>query len=488
MDADVAMVERVEVATAGAAEAVPPGYTRVEGAPFPLLRASLSTGLTLWFAPKSGASSVYASVMIHAGGRYEDAHTSGASHMLEHMLFVGTERWDKEEVRAVIDRAGGQDNGFTGQEQVGYYAWLPEGRIPVALDWLDQVVFHPTLPASEFDREREVVFEERDGHDPLVIRLFREAGLPMSLWESRERALFPGSSRSRRQIGDERSLDGLTVEALRTFYQAHYTAQNADLVVVGDEEPAAVLALAEATFAGIPAGPRLTPPHDFGDIKLGGRRNVWEPMVSNRCEVSFGARGPALDAPDAAAAEVLSTYLDRVLEADLREQRGITYGVRARLSSQSDSGEFTVSVETDCAHKDEVADAIEGLVVAVAAGELDRPRFEEARSARAGTEAIYLDGATSWGDAVQNELAHAAPFSTPVTAAALAEVTPEAMAEVARRWLPPNQTLIWFSRGVLTVAQAWGVGLAIGVPLLGWLGRKLWRWRQARRARRVAAP
>ncbi|GDX80806.1 peptidase M16 [Deltaproteobacteria bacterium] len=464
------------------ADAAPPaGFERIDAAPFPLLRASLPSGLTLWFAPKAGATSVFAELVFQAGGRYEDEATSGASHMLEHMLFVGTERWTQAEVRAVIDRAGGVHNGFTGQEQVGYWARLPAGECATALDWLDQIAFHPTLPADEFDREREVVFEERGGHDPWLIRTLHDFGVPMSLSEARGRAIFPGSSRSRPQIGDEASLDALSIDQLRAFYAAHYTAENADLVVVGDERPADVLALAITTFEGLPHGARHQPPMDYGPPELGGRDSSWSPQISDRCVVSLGARGPALDAPDAAAADVLARYLDRVLEHDLRETRGITYGVSAWNYTLSDGGEFTVTVETDCSHKDEVADAVDALIDATAAGTVDAPRFEEARSSRAGGDALKLEGPTAWGDFVEERTTLAGPFARPVTPARVAAVTSDDMVTVAQTWLKPNQRRIWFSRAALTVTQAWIVGLGLGVPLAGWLGRRFWRWRRSRR-------
>jgi predicted Zn-dependent peptidase len=147
--------------------------------PFPLQRHTLPNGLRVWCQPRPDSESVVALLVIRAGSRYEDLSNNGVSHYVEHMLFTGTERWTEEEIKEIIRRRGGHWNGWTGEERTTYFAHVSAQDVDIALDWLTEVVFHPTFPADKVDKERQVIFQERWGRYGWLINTLELLSTPL---------------------------------------------------------------------------------------------------------------------------------------------------------------------------------------------------------------------------------------------------------------------------------------------------------------------
>jgi predicted Zn-dependent peptidase len=133
------------------------------GEPFRLQRYTLPNGLRVWSQPRADSQSVTALLVVGAGSRYETPANNGISHFVEHMLFAGSERWSEEEIKDMLTRRGGRWNGWTDTEATTYYAQVAASDFDLALDWLAQVVFHPTFPPDKVENERRIIFQERWG-------------------------------------------------------------------------------------------------------------------------------------------------------------------------------------------------------------------------------------------------------------------------------------------------------------------------------------
>lgn len=478
-----ALVVPVEAAPAADAAARPgPSVplTEVHTLPFPLVHAELPNGLDVWVQPRPGSTSVTGYLVFRAGGRYETDANSGASHLLEHMVFVETERWKEDEVRAFIDQMGGRYNGYTGNEQVGYWTQMPAGRTGDVLDWLGQIAFHPKLPADKLDKEREVVFEERNGRDGWTRRTLKKLGIGRNYREEIRKVLFPGSSRSRPVIGEDGSLDSITIDDLRAFYTRHYHAGNAGLVVVGPDDPAEVVAQVEARFGALPSGQPSHPPQDAGPSAPWPRNTVRSLGILDRCTVTLAARGPGRADADLWASNVLLEYLRTELYDSLRGERGLTYGVSAWNNELSDIGELAIESDTDCANVDTMATAFEAAVDRVRAGTVDAARLERAKTALVGRWALDVEDGRSRALWLASYLTLDDPYANAAKHEAIPRVTAAEVTAVAGRWLAPEARGVWVLRPVLTITQAWVAGVAAAVVV----GGVLFAW--ARHMRRRA--
>ena len=102
-------------------------------------------------------------IWYKVGARNERLGITGVSHWVEHMLFKGTPKFPKDELKRVIEGNGGRWNGFTSTDYTAYYETLPADKVSVALaleaDRMQNSIFDP----AEVESERTVILSEREG-------------------------------------------------------------------------------------------------------------------------------------------------------------------------------------------------------------------------------------------------------------------------------------------------------------------------------------
>ncbi|MFV8836218.1 pitrilysin family protein [Aquisalimonas sp.] len=292
----------------------------------------LDNGMTVIVKPDERAPVVINQLWFPVGSSHEQPGTTGIAHMLEHMMFKGTETRETGTFSRTISEEGGRLNAFTGRDFTGYYEELGADRLEIALelgaDRLDNIVFDQ----DEFDRELEVVKEER--------RL-RVDDNPVGVLHERFNAVaWHSSPYGQPIIGWERDIEQFTLQDVEDWYDDWYGVNNAILVVVGDVDPDAVRDLVDEYFGHME-------PRDAPEQKV---REEVEPMGERRLTVHhenanpylmMGYQVPSLataeSSRDAYALSVLSQVLDGGDSARLpsRLVRGeeVAAGVSARYSS-----------------------------------------------------------------------------------------------------------------------------------------------------------
>ncbi len=95
---------------------------------------------------------------IGTGSRYESEEQAGLSHLLEHLLFKGTAKYESLEIDQIFDGMGAELNAGTGKETTSVYARVIDEHLADAFDVMADMVFRPTL--RDIDSEREVILEE----------------------------------------------------------------------------------------------------------------------------------------------------------------------------------------------------------------------------------------------------------------------------------------------------------------------------------------
>ena len=206
----------------------------------------LDNGLKLLVKEDHRAPVVVSQVWYKVGSSYEHPGITGISHVLEHMMFKGTENYPPGEFSRIISENGGSENAFTGADYTAYFQTLEKTRLPVSFELEADRMRNLTLLPDEFAKEIEVVKEERR---------WRTDDNPQSaLYEVMKATAFQTSPYRHPIIGWMHDLETMTVADLRRWYEKWYAPNNATLVVVGDVDPGDVLALAEKHFAPLPAG------------------------------------------------------------------------------------------------------------------------------------------------------------------------------------------------------------------------------------------
>jgi zinc protease len=208
---------------------------------------TLDNGLRVIVKEDHRAPVVVSQVWYKVGGSYEPAGKTGLSHVLEHMMFKGTENYPAGEFSRIMAANGASENAFTGTDFTAYYQVLEKSRLPISFELEADRMRNLRLNQDEFLKEREVVTEER--------RL-RTEDKPESLAYERFMATAYHTSPYRNPIiGWMSDLRALELADLSDWYRQWYAPNNAIVVVVGDVEPEQVRALAERHFGPLPAQP-----------------------------------------------------------------------------------------------------------------------------------------------------------------------------------------------------------------------------------------
>nr|WP_246237764.1 pitrilysin family protein [Caldichromatium japonicum] len=236
----------------------------------------LDNGLKILVKPDHRAPILTSQLWYRIGSSYEPAGLTGISHLLEHMMFQGTENLAPGEFSRIIAENGGEENAFTGRDYTAYYQNLASDRLEVALRLEAERMRHLKLSEPEFLKELKVVKEERR---------MRTEDDPQDLTYERLMAVaFDASPYRNPIIGWPGDLDQLSLKDLRDWYRLWYAPNNAILVVAGDVDPEQVLTLAKKHFGSLPAEtihpPRVSPePEQLGEKRLQVKAPAKEPYL-----------------------------------------------------------------------------------------------------------------------------------------------------------------------------------------------------------------
>ena len=218
----------------------------------------LDNGLKLIVKEDHRAPVMVAQVWYKIGASYEPDGITGISHVLEHMMFKGTEDYPPGEFSRIIAENGGSQNAFTSQDYTSYFQRMEKSRLPISFKLESDRMRKLKLLEEEFIKEINVVMEER--------RL-RTEDKPTSLtYEQFAAAAWTASAYGSPTIGWMDDLENMTLADLQDWYRRWYAPNNATIVVVGDVNPKEVLALAKQHFGPLkpehidPPKPRVEPP------------------------------------------------------------------------------------------------------------------------------------------------------------------------------------------------------------------------------------
>ncbi len=298
----------------------------------------LDNGLQILVKADHRAPVVVSQIWYKVGASYERAGHTGISHVLEHMMFKGTEAHPAGEFSRIISRHGGQENAFTGRDYTAYFQKLAERHLEVSLRLEADRMRNLLLEPEEFGKEIQVVMEER--------RL-RTEDQPRSLTHEHFNAIaHPAAPYGQPVIGWMDDLRHMSVEDLRAWYRRWYAPNNATLVVVGDVDPEAVRRLAEEHFG--PLEPSTLEPLDRRPtLTQRGPRRITVRAPAELPYLIMGYKVPVLATAakpwEAYALEVLAGVLDGgdsarlprrlVRGTEVAASAGASYDLYARLDS-----------------------------------------------------------------------------------------------------------------------------------------------------------
>ncbi|MDR0531607.1 MAG: insulinase family protein [Oscillospiraceae bacterium] len=279
----------------------------------------LPNGLRLLLDEMPGARSCAVNLCVLSGPRYERLELGGISHMMEHMLFKGTQERTARELAEAADDLGANLNAYTCKEYTCFYIrTLPE-HLFAMLELLADMIFCSRLAQEELQTEKGVVAEEiamyEDSPEDRVFDLFYEM-------------IWPGHMLGKNILGTRKTLEAMTAEDLRAHARQFYTPGRMVLSICGIFDAPQVRARAEELFG---RGTGDAAPFDRGEPAVYTPGISFHPKSIEQNQIVLGFPGCALNAPQRYQAALLSTMLggstsSRLFQR-LREELGLVYSV-----------------------------------------------------------------------------------------------------------------------------------------------------------------
>ncbi|WP_301967264.1 pitrilysin family protein [uncultured Desulfovibrio sp.] len=399
----------------------------------------LKNGLTVYIIRDSRFPLVCTRLYVGTGSANETAEQAGISHVLEHMVFKGTEKRPKGQVAQDVESLGGYLNAATSFDKTWYITDMPAKHWKTGMDVVKDMAFHPALDPAELEAEKDVIVSElKGGDDTPTRRLFEDlqvAGLAHTVY-------------GRPIIGFEKTIRAVTADDLRAYIRTWYQPQNMMLLVAGDIDPKAVLAHAEELFGDLKNDAALPEP---APVQLEGAAG------GPRVEVTYGPwnkvyLGIALPAP--ALGDQRSIDLDVLAYAlggdgtsqfyrKYRYEKQLVDSISVGNMSLDRAGLFYMVAQLDADKVEPFWQEFTRDLAALDAGKIapdviERARFNyEDGMDRAGET---LDGLTSWKATVQFELG--GPQGEANVRHALAAVDSARLRQAQDLWLRPDQVRV----------------------------------------------
>jgi len=313
------------------------------GISVPFEKYTLPNGLTVILHEDKSDPIAAVAVVFHVGSSREVQGKTGFAHLFEHMMFQKSENVGEDQLFKLIQGAGGELNGGTGQDATMYYEVVPKNALEMAL-WLESDrmgYLENTVTQSAFANQQNIVQNEKRQSvdnapygfsDYLILKSLYPAGHPYS-WDV---------------IGEMADLQNATVEDVKSFHKKFYSPNNATLVIAGDINKEEVKTLIEKYFGEIPEGEPIEkrspmPANLEKTIQLYHEDNFAKaprltlvfPAVEQYTKESY-----ALDYLGDLLSNGKKTPLYKVLVKDKK----LTSSISARNSSQELAGDFTITV------------------------------------------------------------------------------------------------------------------------------------------------
>jgi zinc protease len=302
----------------------------------------LPNGLVLLVQEDRSAPVVSVQAWVGTGSIHEGQHSgAGLSHLLEHMLFKGTETRSTNQIAQSVQEEGGYVNAYTSFDRTVYWIDVPKAGCAVAIDLLADACMNSTLPADEFVKEQEVIRREfamladdpdRVNSQQVFATAYREHPYRHPV------------------IGHLDVFNALTRDQVMAYYKARYVPNNLTFVVVGDVSAAAVLAQLETIFERYPRA-ALPPVYLPKEPPQLGRRETHREFPTELSRVVASWHIPCVTHPDIPAVDVLATVLGEGRSSRLyrivREKLKLAHSISAFSYVPSEPGIFGIEATTD---------------------------------------------------------------------------------------------------------------------------------------------
>lgn len=288
---------------------------------------------------------------VATGTRYESREQVGISHLLEHMVFKGTEKYNALELALCMESKGGDINAFTAREHTCFHATSLSEDMDLSVDVLSQVVAFAKFKENEFIKEKGVVQQEilmaADDLEEYVYDLYYEK-------------IFANNPLGYQILGSMKSVESLKLADIQSYYDKHFVADNIIVTAAGCVDHEELVNSVENHLK----NKKWSGQKDNSPLVTPEKRSI-QGFFQKDCEqyhIIVGFPACSYRDDDRFNGFVVNTALGGGMTSKLyqsiREDRGLVYSIFSMLNTFTDTGIQTIYAGTEKRHVPEVIDLI----------------------------------------------------------------------------------------------------------------------------------
>lgn len=403
--------------------------------PMKLTIRTLKNGLKLLTVPMESTDTVTVMVLVGTGSNYEVRENVGISHFLEHMFFKGTKKFpDPISLNRQLDAIGAQHNAFTSKEETGYYVKCHKDHFPLALGFVSDILQNSLIPAGEITKEKNIILEEMK---------MRKDNPRIHTWDVFEEVMFGDQSAGWDTIGTEETLSAVTRKDLVNYWNTHYTADNAMVVVAGNVADDKVMKDVEKAFTKLRRGKKMARTSTSARVKAPHIKIL--SRETDQVHFVLGFSGLAYEDKDKIAVEVLATILGGYMTSRLfervREKHGLAYSIRAWHESYPQHGYFAIYAGVPHGKEEKALKEITAELASVAKKGVSTEEFKRAIEHFKGALAIGLEATDDVAHFVGGQMLYTGQVTSPAEfVKKLDTITRADMQRLAKRMFRADQS------------------------------------------------
>lgn len=301
---------------------------------------TFDNGLRLVYKHQSGTRIAHCGFTVNAGSRDERADEVGLAHLLEHMLFKGTNRRKSTQILHRLEEVGGELNAFTSKDKTCIYALIVDRHFGRAVELLTDITFRSVFPEKELVKEKKVISDEIDMYlDTPEERIFDDF----------QELFFPNHPLGTNILGSKESLSSFNTNHLLAFRDRNYTTHNTVFSFVGSLSFNKVLNVCRKYLEALPQGHTPDERSAFTEFQP---FNKTFRLPFLQTHVLAGCKAYEMAHPQRPALMLISNMLggpglNSLLNLSLRERHGFTYGVETSYQTFADTGLFNIYWSVD---------------------------------------------------------------------------------------------------------------------------------------------
>jgi len=302
-----------------------------------ILEKKLKNGIPVFFDKIDGIQSVTVGIFVGTGSKHEKVNEYGVSHLLEHMMFKGTNKRTAKELSEQIDDVGGNINAYTGKETTAYYIQLLSSRLEVGVDILSDMFLNSTFSEENLEKEKKVVIEEINMYEDIPEEKVHDINSTFAI----------SGDQSNIVLGSIESVNGISRDILIDYFNRRYTPENMVISLAGNMDIDKVMEMLEDTMGTIEKQ-EIEISKGF-PMKINPGKQISKKEMS-QVHLCINTKGISYLDEDRYKYSIISNILAGNMSSRLfqkiREDRGLAYSIYSYMSNFKEGGLFTIYAGT----------------------------------------------------------------------------------------------------------------------------------------------